>query len=130
MKLKLQKDMNRHIHKDNYELLVSREELLMGIIQELESELQAKDKMLAQFHKDKQVEQEKDEPSSTKGLHTVTEVCHENDPLCYFSSHQYENVSLNEFKEHTYGIGFKLLTNMGYDGKGIGINGQGMTNPI
>jgi hypothetical protein len=68
--------------------------------------------------------------SSTKGLQMVTEVCHENDSSCSFSSHQDENVSLNEFKEHTYGIGFKLLTKMGYDGKGLGINGQGMTNPI
>jgi hypothetical protein len=37
---------------------------------------------------------------------------------------------LNEFKDHTYGIGFKLLTKMVYDGKGLGINGQGMINPI
>jgi septal ring factor EnvC (AmiA/AmiB activator) len=68
MKLRLQKDMNRQIQKENSELrmqlqyledekqelqdqLVSHEEFLMGIIQELESELQAKDKMLAQFHK-------------------------------------------------------------------------------
>jgi hypothetical protein len=84
--------------------------------------------------KTEQVEEEKDtmqkKPSSTKGLQMVTEVCHENDPSCYFSSHQGENDSLNEFKEHTYGIGFKLLTKMGYDGKGLGINGQGMTNPI
>jgi hypothetical protein len=69
-------------------------------------------------------------PSSTKGLQMVTEVCHENDPSCSFSFHQGENASLNEFKENTYDIGFKLLTKMGYDGKGIGIDGQGITNPI
>ena len=70
-------------------------------------------------------------PSYRAGLHErVSKVCHENDPSCSFSSYQGENVSLDEFKQHTYGIGFKLLTNMGYDGKGLGTNGQGMTNPI
>jgi hypothetical protein len=106
----------------------------VGIIRELESELQDKDRMLAQFHKGEQVEKEKDtmkkNPSSTKGLQMITKVFHENDPSCYFSSHQGEKDYLNEFKENTYGIGFKLLTKMGYDGKGLGINGQGMTNPI
>ena len=70
----------------------------------------------------------KKKPSSTKGLQTVTEVCHENDPSCYFSSHQGENDSLNEFKEHTYGIVFKLLTKMGrphYEILGYGKEGDG-----
>jgi hypothetical protein len=44
----------------------------MGIIHELESDLQAKEKMMAQFHEAKQVEKEKSpmkkNPSSTKGL--------------------------------------------------------------
>jgi hypothetical protein len=60
----------------------------------------------------------------------VTDVCHENDPSCYFSSHQDENASLNEFKGHPYGIVFKLLTKMRFDGKGLGINGKIMNNPI
>jgi hypothetical protein len=61
--------------------LVSHEELLMGIIQELESELQAKDKMLEQLNKSEEVEKEKDTMQKkvvfTKGLQAVTEVCHE-----------------------------------------------------
>ena len=106
----------------------------MGIIHELESDLQAKEKMMAQFHEAKQVEKEKSpmkkNPSSTKGLQTITKVCHKDYSSCSFSSHHDENVFLDGFKEHTYGIGYKLLNKMGYDGKGLGISGQGMTNPI
>jgi hypothetical protein len=51
--------------------LVWHEEFFRGIIQELESELQAKDKMLAQFYKTEQVEEEnatmQKKPTSTKG---------------------------------------------------------------
>jgi hypothetical protein len=60
----------------------------------------------------------------------VTEVCHENGSSFSISSHQDENFSLDEFKENIYGIGFNLLTKMGYDGKGLGINGQGLNNTI
>jgi len=34
------------------------------------------------------------------------------------------------FKDHTTGIGSKMMNRMGYEGKGLGINGQGIINAI
>ena len=46
-------------------------------------------------------------------------------------SHHEENVYIGSFEKHTLGIGKNILTNMGYEkGQGLGINGQGLIQPM
>jgi len=42
----------------------------------------------------------------------------------------YDDASFGDFERHTKGIGLKLLRNMGYKGGGIGIDGQGIIQPL
>jgi hypothetical protein len=68
--------------------------------------------------------------SPIKGLHEATKACHENKSSSSSSSHQDKDVSSNNFEKQTYGMGYKILTNMGYNRRGLGISGQDVTNPI
>jgi tuftelin-interacting protein 11 len=41
-----------------------------------------------------------------------------------------DNASFGDFERHTKGIGLNLLRNMGYKGGGLGIDGQGIFQPL
>ena len=69
-------------------------------------------------------------PSSTSDVKTMIEVHTIINLLCSLSSHNHVDAYFGEFEKHTWGIGSNFLTKMDFDGKDLGINGQGMNNPI
>jgi hypothetical protein len=97
----------------------------------LQLEFQAKDNILAKFQNGEEVEEKEEStmqrrPSSTSYAQTMTKIWKISNSLD--SSHK--DASFTKFDKNTRSIGSKLLTKMGFDGKGLGINGEGMTCPI
>ena len=68
--------------------------------------------------------------NSTKYVETQTEVCVEIVSARYCSSHLDHNASFSAFEKHTKGIGFKFLSNMGFDGRGVRIIGKWIAHPL
>jgi hypothetical protein len=80
------------------------------------------------YSKNKKGEEGLKELPSTSISKNIYEVCSEVHSSISHSSHQ--DGSFGAFEKHTRGIGLKLITKMGYEGKGLGIEGQGIINPI
>ena len=79
--------------------------------------MQSKDELLAKLQK---VERVEDKEESTMPRR----------PYCTIDSQSVIEVYNVSVSSNSHGISFRMLIERGYDGKGLGINGQGMTNPI
>ena len=88
-------------------------EVLNGIIEELQLELQTKDSLLDRLQHGERME---DKEPSIMDAQTQTKV--------------YDISSCSMFSQYETNMGMKLLTNMGYKRGGIGTHCQGVTQPL